>query len=260
MIKIDLNEVQKNNEMMQNINEEITSTNNSVIEELRKISDNIGSISLRRATRDVINDVSKLTTTFKSNMDSLYDFVKRQLSSYTANNDEARTELLSLIALLDACFDEDGNIINSYEQGDFYSKYGTEGVDVVNRALEYVGGSYVYGGQVLTENGGVDCSGFVREIYEQFGYQLGTTTYDQVYNGDAVDISGYNYSNMLPGDLVFYGPVDAPTHVAIYMGDMQIVHAATTSKGICTEGMLWNYPSSVRRIIGSTNVSMVNNG
>ena len=91
---------------------------------------------------------------------------------------------------------------------------------VVDFALQFEGNPYVYGGTSLTN--GADCSGFTQSIYAQFGYSLPRTSYEQQNWGTEV-----SYADAQPGDLICYGG-----HVAIYMGNGQIVHASNSQDGI----------------------------
>ena len=114
---------------------------------------------------------------------------------------------------------------------------GGTGQDVVNYALQFVGGPYVLGGSSLTN--GIDCSNFVMRVYEPFGVKLPHHSY-------ALRSVGYEVSasEMKPGDIICYSG-----HVAIYMGDGKIVHAANPKDGIeiCNK---WNYTHviTIRRI------------
>jgi cell wall-associated NlpC family hydrolase len=95
--------------------------------------------------------------------------------------------------------------------------------EIVEYACQFVGNPYVWGGTSLTK--GADCSGFVMRIYEQFGYSLPRVSADQTKAGTRISVS-----DIQPGDLVFYGnPVH---HVAMYIGDGKIVHAANSRSGI----------------------------
>lgn len=97
---------------------------------------------------------------------------------------------------------------------------GSNGQAVVDYALQFVGNKYVWGGESLTK--GVDCSGFVMKIYEKFGYDLPHSSYKQRSVGKKV-----SESDLQPGDIICYSG-----HVAIYIGDGKIVHAANKKKGI----------------------------
>lgn len=94
------------------------------------------------------------------------------------------------------------------------------GQQIVNTALSYRGITpYKYGGTSLKY--GADCSGFVQQIYKMHGINLSRNSAAQYAN------NGYNVSqsNMMPGDLIFYGN-GSVSHVAIYMGGGQVVHCS----------------------------------
>ncbi|MGN0466105.1 MAG: C40 family peptidase [Lachnospiraceae bacterium] len=97
----------------------------------------------------------------------------------------------------------------------------TTGQKVVNYALKFVGNRYVYGGTSLTA--GTDCSGFTMGVYKNFGYNLPRTSTAQRSSGRAVA----SLAQAQAGDLIFYSG-----HVAIYMGNNKIVHAANSRRGI----------------------------
>lgn len=108
------------------------------------------------------------------------------------------------------------------------------GQQVVEYACQFVGNPYVYGGTSLTD--GCDCSGFVMSVYAHFGVKLPRT--GQIKSG-----YGVSYEEAQPGDILCYSG-----HVAIYMGNDQIVHAATPSQGIITQGAKYAPIIAVRRI------------
>jgi len=98
---------------------------------------------------------------------------------------------------------------------------------LVNYALQFVGNPYSYGGANLQS--GVDCSGFTMKIFENFGYNLPHSAESQSFLGSYVSLD-----NLQPGDLIFYGYDGYICHVAIYIGNGRIVHAATSYEGITT--------------------------
>ena len=114
---------------------------------------------------------------------------------------------------------------------------------IVNYALQFVGNRYVWGGTSLTK--GADCSGFTQSVMKNFGISLPRVSRDQANAGRAV-----KSSEMRPGDLIFYtnsgGTVN---HVAMYIGNGQVVHAASTRSGIRIS--TWNYrnPAKIRNVI-----------
>lgn len=76
-------------------------------------------------------------------------------------------------------------------------------------------------------SGGTDCSGFTCFIYKDFGYTIDRTPAGQ-YNNAGRNIS---YSEIKPGDIICYGNGKC-THVAIYIGNGQIIHSANSRKGV----------------------------
>lgn len=115
---------------------------------------------------------------------------------------------------------------------------------VVSYALQFVGNPYVYGGTSLTN--GADCSGFVQSVYKHFGVSLPRTASAQAGAGQYV-----SWGDLQPGDLVFYSGNggQSVTHVAIYIGNSQIVHASTPSGGIKTSSVNIMTKMTARRVI-----------
>ena len=94
------------------------------------------------------------------------------------------------------------------------------GADIVAFAQQFVGKPYVWGGNSLTN--GVDCSGFVHQVYAHFG--ISTPRYSQAFKSVGQPVS---YQNIQAGNVVVY-----PGHVAIYIGNGNIVEAQSTRAGI----------------------------
>ncbi len=116
---------------------------------------------------------------------------------------------------------------------------------MVSYALQFLGNPYVWGGTSLTK--GADCSGFTLSVYKKFGISLPHYSGSQAQMGTAV-----KSSNMRPGDLIFYGNSSGKiNHVAMYIGNGQVVHAASKRSGIKISA--WNYrtPLKIRDIIGN---------
>lgn len=114
---------------------------------------------------------------------------------------------------------------------------------LVNYALQFVGNCYVWGGTSLTN--GVDCSGFTMRVMEKFGVSLPHYSGSQAQMGKKV-----TSATMKPGDLIFYaGSNGKVNHVAIYIGNGRIVHAASRRSGIKTS--TWNYrtPVTIRSML-----------
>jgi cell wall-associated NlpC family hydrolase len=84
--------------------------------------------------------------------------------------------------------------------------------NIVQTAHQYLGIPYVYGGD--NPSSGLDCSGFLQNVYKQMGVNLGRTTYQQFRQGRAVGLR-----QLKPGDAVFTVPTKAgPDHVGMYVG------------------------------------------
>jgi cell wall-associated NlpC family hydrolase len=97
---------------------------------------------------------------------------------------------------------------------------------IVAYAKQFLGNPYVYGGTSLTN--GTDCSGFTQGVFAHFGITTGRSSRDQAANGRTISVSSAQ-----PGDLLFYSSGNYINHVAIYIGNGQIIHAASKKSGIC---------------------------
>ncbi|MBQ1208013.1 MAG: C40 family peptidase [Lachnospiraceae bacterium] len=115
--------------------------------------------------------------------------------------------------------------------------------NVVNYALQFLGNPYVWGGTSLTR--GADCSGFVQSVLANFGVWVPRVSRQQAGAGVAV-----NSQTLKPGDLVFYGTGGVVNHVAMYIGNGQIVHAISESRGIGITSMWFSTPMGYRNVIG----------
>ena len=105
------------------------------------------------------------------------------------------------------------------------------GSAVVALAQQYLGVRYVYGG---ASPSAFDCSGYTMYIMKQFGYNLPHTATGQWQSGYGTKVS---YAEMLPGDLVFFCDPSrsmgkACSHVGIYVGNGQFIHASSSKHGV----------------------------
>lgn len=114
---------------------------------------------------------------------------------------------------------------------------GVSGSEVVSYACQFVGNPYVFGGTSLTE--GADCSGFIQSVYAHFGISLPRTSGELRSAGTEV-----SYANAQAGDIICYAG-----HVAIYMGNGQIVHASSPTTGIKYGTATYRTILSVRRVL-----------
>jgi cell wall-associated NlpC family hydrolase len=106
---------------------------------------------------------------------------------------------------------------------------------VVQKSLVVLNLPYVWGGNSLQT--GVDCSGLVQQVYKQvLGKNTPRTAAEQARNG-AVGSRVANVSQLRPGDLVAFQwaggwrGAGAPSHIAIYAGNGEIIEAYGGSNG-----------------------------
>lgn len=113
--------------------------------------------------------------------------------------------------------------------------------NIVSYAMQFLGNRYVYGGTSLTN--GTDCSGFTMRIYEHFGYSIPRTSAAQ-----AAALPSVSRSDVRPGDLFFYGS-GGVSHVAMYIGNNQIIHASNERTGIKISYAYYRTPIKIGRVI-----------
>ncbi len=121
-----------------------------------------------------------------------------------------------------------------------------KGSTVVETAKNYIGSSYVYG---ASGPNSFDCSGFTSYVFKQHGITLSRTAAGQYSNGVFV-----SRDQLQPGDLVMFGSSASNiTHVGIYIGGGQIVHAANKSRGVTIDTINSGYYNNkyvgARRVI-----------
>jgi hypothetical protein len=107
------------------------------------------------------------------------------------------------------------------------------GEDIVATARRFMGVPYLWGG---TSTKGFDCSGFTKTVYLGHGLQLERDASLQVHTGLKIETDTSTWKNLLPGDLLFFGreatseKKERISHVAIWMGDGKVIHAAELVK------------------------------
>lgn len=109
-------------------------------------------------------------------------------------------------------------------------------------AKQFLGNQYVWGGTSLTN--GTDCSGFTMRVYQKFGYSISRTSRSQASKGKTIKVSAVK-----PGDLVFYAKSGRINHVAIYIGNGQIIHASNPVSGIKISNLYYKTPYKAVRFI-----------
>lgn len=116
--------------------------------------------------------------------------------------------------------------------------------EVVEYALSFLGGRYSYGGS--DPHTGVDCSGFTRYVMlNGAGVNIGRSSGSQAGSGRSISAE-----EMQPGDLIFYAKGNKINHVAMYIGDGQVVHASTEKTGIKTSPWTYRNPVKIVSVLG----------
>ncbi|MFI3238856.1 MAG: SH3 domain-containing C40 family peptidase [Lachnospiraceae bacterium] len=116
-------------------------------------------------------------------------------------------------------------------------------IELCEYAQQFVGNPYVWGGTSLTK--GADCSGFVLSVFKNYGISLSHSSAAQSNEGTVISVS-----EVEPGDLLFYGTSASNiSHVAIYIGNGQIVHASTSTTGIIIGNSNYRTPVKAVRVL-----------
>jgi cell wall-associated NlpC family hydrolase len=99
---------------------------------------------------------------------------------------------------------------------------------VLDHADQYVGTRYTWGGNTPTS--GFDCSGFTKYVFAAQGIALPRVSRDQARAGTGIPL---DFGAIRPGDLLLFAePGAAISHVAIYVGDGQIIHSSEALGGV----------------------------
>jgi cell wall-associated NlpC family hydrolase len=112
----------------------------------------------------------------------------------------------------------------------------SKGNEVVNYAYKFLGKPYAYG---ATGPNAFDCSGLTQYVYNKFGVDISRTTYTQVGEGTKV-----KRSDLRAGDLVFFNTEGLISHVGIYIGDGEFIHAPRTGKPVMVSSLSDGYYSA----------------
>ena len=90
---------------------------------------------------------------------------------------------------------------------------------LVKMARTFLGLPYRWGG--MSERRGVDCSGLVKVLFAKLHVELPRSSREQIQSGKEISLD-----QLETGDLVFFSNQgEIPTHVGIYLGNDQFLHA-----------------------------------
>lgn len=95
---------------------------------------------------------------------------------------------------------------------------------IIQTALAMMGTPYVYGGATPR---GFDCSGLVQYSYKKAGIDVPRTSRGQYRSAEPVPVAAAR-----PGDLVFFASGQKISHVGIYLGDDDFIHAPETGQSV----------------------------
>lgn len=154
-------------------------------------------------------------------------------------------ELVDLLALENDWYAVSVDGQPGYIRSDFLRVYdGVSGsglgADIVTTARKYLGVRYVYGG---ASSKGFDCSGFTMYIFDQYGYNLPHSATSQWYSSLGTTVAR---ADLQPGDLVFFCDPSrsngkACSHVGIYVGDGDFIHASSGSNAVRISSLSESY-------------------
>jgi len=106
------------------------------------------------------------------------------------------------------------------------------GQDIVDYAKSFLGVKYTWGGNTPQE--GFDCSGLVKYVYAHFGITTPRVSRSQATFGEEVSMNA-----LQPGDLVYFGR-DTVSHIGIYVGGNNMIHAPEPGKNVEIKDMSWH--------------------
>lgn len=111
------------------------------------------------------------------------------------------------------------------------------GEAIVAAARSYIGVPYKWGG---TSYSGIDCSGLTQAAYAAAGISIPRTSSSQAAAGKTIG----SLSEALPGDIICY-----PGHVAIYIGNGQVIHAPTKGQNVKVAGVSMGAGQPMTKIV-----------
>ena len=159
-------------------------------------------------------------------------------TDYAVADELAQGKVVKVLGTQDGWYQiEQGYVSAAYVEETDYTPAAasSKGQELANIALQYVGYSYVYGG--ASPRVGFDCSGLVQYACAQLGYSINRTASAQLQNGVTV-----SWDELAPGDLVFFKKPGSTTskpvtHVGMYIGSGQFVHASDYGVGVIVSNL-----------------------
>ena len=196
---------------------------------------------------DVLDADPEKTQEKEKELNEVYAQAKEQKEEATAEKKEVLEQGEAFYSLAEEKIEPADNAacyytLTSVKEASVASAIGTS---MVEFAKQFLGNPYVWGGTSLTN--GADCSGFVQQIYAQFGYSLPRTSREQSQYGTQIPVE-----DAQPGDLIFYANNGTVYHVVMYMGNGQVIHASSSKTGIITSGIDYGHAVWATRMIEET--------
>lgn len=207
-------ELEKLKKSLNHDKDELDALKDNQDKQLAKLK-SIMQVTQESITKEELNLVSSVESLI-DNSNSV-DALKSLIA--TLNQINSRVKSKEAIDKIQEC----RNIINAKINGVSSGVIPPTNNKIIIEAYKYLGIPYLWGGNVPST--GMDCSGFVKYVYGQLGYNLTRTTYTQVNEGTEIKV---NLESLKSGDLIFFGDKSAPHHVAIYIGNNYYIHAPQT--------------------------------
>lgn len=188
-----------------------------------------------------VNNAARLTETLrKQGLDATYLVAREGLYKVRFGNFKTkeaarkRAETLKAAKIIEEYYivaPEDYSIAKRDRLGDEYLRE-----ELVKTARSYIGVPYLWGG--TNADTGFDCSGLTMTVYQLNGLNLPRSSREQFEAGTAIE-----RADLMKGDLVFFATA-APgkvSHVGIYAGNGEFIHAPGRGKTICRASLSASY-------------------
>lgn len=112
------------------------------------------------------------------------------------------------------------------------------GSQIIQSAFQYMGVPYVWGGNTTS---GIDCSGFVRKVFDENGIHLPRTAREQANVGTRV-----TYDELQPGDRLYFCYKNSYIdHCGIYIGDNMFIHSSASHHGVAVDKLVGRHAGAL---------------